>query len=213
MNLIGRMRKICGLLILLLSSCARQFDDNTDFLTRSIVAYDVFRLIDIPRFAYAPLSGGNIGGFSVNRVTGQITLVGTYSTGISPSALVTDTQGKFAYATGGTTLYAASIDQTTGALVSAGTQATGAAPSAPRMDPYNRFVYLISGAGSVTGYAINQTSGATTLIGSWPSAVGYGKPLVHTSGRYLYANTGSGIYMYSIDQTSGALTSLGSISD
>ncbi len=191
------------------ASCARPFGADPDTAETLIGVYGLVRPVNIPRFAYVPLTGGNIGAYTVGRTSGLLSFTAAYVTGLSPSAVVADATNRFAYATGGTSLYAATIDQTTGALATAGTTATGAAPSAPRIDSTNRFLYLVSGPGTIAGYTINSLTGALTAIGSWSAASPYSKPVLHPSAPYLYLPTNSGIYQYSIDQTTGALTQIG----
>ena len=115
------------------------------------------------------------------------------------------------------------IDSTSGALtpISGSPFPSGESPSSVAVDPSGTFAYVANpgspspfGAGNVSGYTIDPTSGALTPIpgspfpaGSVPASVA-----VDPSGRFAYvANSfafvgGNSVSGYTIDSTSGALT-------
>lgn len=128
---------------------------------------------------YAPVANANtngaIDGFDINA-DGSLTPItgsGTWLVGITPKFLDIDPTGRFAYVssagTGGTGVYGFSIDPTTGALTAlAGSpfptgptgSATASEPDFITVDPSGQFGYTADqGTGTITGFAIDQTTG------------------------------------------------------
>jgi 6-phosphogluconolactonase len=181
----------------------------------STAVYDV-AFDPTERFAYClDNSNSTIQAFTVNSNTGSLTTVGTaITTGFSsaPSVIAIEPTGRFLYVSnsGSTSLYPFSINQSTGALtvltlVTLGGNARGVAA-----DPTGRFVFVKTSNDTVQSYAINQTTGELTTVGTAVSTASIGVATsidVDPTGRFLYVGCTSAISMYYINQSTGALTS------
>jgi 6-phosphogluconolactonase len=118
-----------------------------------------------------------------------------------------------------------SVDPNTGILtpVPGSPFPAGAEPAGMTADLSGKFLYEVSnipGTGvtltnGLTAFAINQSTGALTLIPGSPfsSGIGIGSPSVDSTGKFLYASGATAdpastesIFGYSIDATTGALT-------
>jgi 6-phosphogluconolactonase (cycloisomerase 2 family) len=107
-----------------------------------------------------------------------------------------------------------SVDQATGQLTLIGTVAAGSDQgTVPRIDPLGKFLYVPSVVTGVSGFAINQTTGALTAVPGSPVLVGVsvGQLDVEPTGKYLYSpvRTGAGtegIAMHSINAATGQLS-------
>jgi 6-phosphogluconolactonase len=127
----------------------------------------------------------------------------------------------FAYVTNGgaNSVSAYDIDATTGALTPAPGSpfATGEFPVSVAVHPTGRFAY-VANAGiptqtySVSGYAVNEKTGALTPVPGSPFATGVqpASVAVHPSGRFVYvADAGlvdGDISVYTVNESTGALT-------
>jgi 6-phosphogluconolactonase (cycloisomerase 2 family) len=178
------------------------------------------------RFVYAPNGNDNdIWAFTVNETTGALTAVSgsPFPAGTVPYFVAVDPSGRFVYVTNYTS---GDISQYTitqsgpaaGALtaIAASVPVGGASPAEPRaiaVDPTGRFAYTANyGNSTVSAFAINQTTGALTAIGSpVPSGTTPYYLVVDPTGSFVYVadNTGIKIYIYAIDPTTGALTATG----
>ncbi len=177
------------------------------------------------QFAYtANNSGSSISGYAINPANGQLTSIGSAVTvGSAPAAVSLSPDGKWAFSATdqGKQIYAFSINRTTGALT-----ATPHSPFANpafltghpfpdiAVDPTSKFLYLASlNDNLVVGFAINQTTGDLTQIGtSFAAGAGAGAiPAFSPNGKFLYVmnQTGNSISGYSIDPTSGSLSPIG----
>jgi 6-phosphogluconolactonase (cycloisomerase 2 family) len=145
---------------------------------------------------YAPValgsSNGAIDGFTINA-DGSLTKItgsGSWLVGITPRYLALDPTAPFAYVssagTGGTGVYGFSVDPTTGALTAltgnpfptgpAGS-ATAAEPQFITIDPSGKYGYTADqGTGTITGFAIDPTTGALTPLTGSPYVMPGGKP-------------------------------------
>ena len=184
------------------------------------IAVDPFQ-----RFVYAPNGNdSDIYAFTVNQTTGALTAVAgsPFPAGTVPYFVAVDPSGRFVYVTnytsGDISQYAITQNGgTAGALtaIAASVPVGGVTPE-PRaiaVDPTGRFAYTANyGAGTVSAFAINQSTGALTAIGS-PIASGTTPYflVVDPTGSFVYVadNTGIKIYIYAINQTTGALTATG----
>ncbi|MGH8298248.1 MAG: lactonase family protein [Steroidobacteraceae bacterium] len=131
--------------------------------------------------------------------------------------------GKFAYTAnyGDYTISAYTINASTGQLTSAGgpyTDGNGSSggPAAVSLAPNGKWAYSATNNGlTIYAYAINQTSGALTLIGTYNTGFTKGSSYpdiaVDSQSAHLYlASAGDNkVAGFSIDQSSGALTLLG----
>ena len=171
--------------------------------------------------------------YRINATTGALAEVANsrISTGAnsSPMVLTLHANGRFAYVpnttSGSISVFA--VNAATGVLtqVAGSPFAAGVRPGPTALlHPSGRFIYVrnvgpTDGAGSVTAYSINATTGALTQIGAaLPIGVNSQYSWMHPTGRFLLiANRGAplddvatpgSISMFSIDAGSGALTSL-----
>jgi 6-phosphogluconolactonase (cycloisomerase 2 family) len=142
---------------------------------------------------YAPVALGTTNGavdvFTINA-DGTLAKVGSYPVGIGPRFVDLDPAGPYAYvssagAPGGTGVYGFSIDSTTGALTALtgspyATGPAGSTSSEPQfitVDPSGKFGYTADqGTGTITGFAINQTTGVLTQVPGSPYSLPGGKP-------------------------------------
>jgi len=190
------------------------------------------------KFAYVTNSGdvwdyddeadGNVAMYTINATTGALTSAGTINGNCpglcSPTSVVVDPSGKFAYVANGdgvlpnnVAMY--TVNATTGALTSIGTVAVEGFASSVAVDPSGKFVYVTTvsetsgSADSVSMYTINSTTGALASNGTIAAGKDPASMVVDPSGKFAYvANSSSNdVSMYTIDATTGALTSMGTI--
>lgn len=131
----------------------------------------------------------------------------------------------FVYAAnnGGNSISMYVMDPTSGALTANGTIATGLSPFSIAVDPTGRFVYTsnfagsCSSPGSISMYAINQSTGQLISLGpDIPAGIEPTSIFVDPTGRFVYtANDGGAcgpaddtLSMYTINQSTGVLTHL-----
>jgi 6-phosphogluconolactonase (cycloisomerase 2 family) len=154
--------------------------------------------------------------YGVNPATGALTLQQTVTNVIvSPSGLVVDPSGRFAYAlsqNGGVSVFA--INASTGLLTYRGATSTNGAAFAIAAHPNGQYVYVTIGDSSnnVVVFAINQSTGALTSVGSPYTTGSYPRGVtVNAAGTYLYVtNYGSNdVTAFSISGGGGTLSSLG----
>jgi 6-phosphogluconolactonase (cycloisomerase 2 family) len=140
------------------------------------------------KFAYVTDSGvssygGGVAAYEINATSGALTVVlgSPFAAGADPGSVVVDPSSKFAYVgnAGGATISAYQINATSGALTQvAGSPFLGAStPYGVTVDPTSKFLYVANnsyntGYGSVSGYQINATTGALTLVAGSPFAAG-----------------------------------------
>lgn len=78
--------------------------------------------------------------------------------------------------------------------------------------PDDRFAYTVNSAAQITGYSINQTTGALTILAGFPMATvaDSHSPVITSDGNYLYIGSSSlaSIDGYSINTSTGALTQI-----
>jgi 6-phosphogluconolactonase (cycloisomerase 2 family) len=165
-------------------------------------------------------SQGGIFGYAINRADGSLgNAVGSYLTDQAVYADVVDNQGKFLYALGTAGVYAFTIQSGALTPVSGSPFAAAGASSASfpqpatlmSVDQTNQFLY-VSTSGGISGYAIDQNSGALTPIAGSPfgTDVSKGWAIVITpNNSYLYelqSQDEKNIFAYSIDQATGVLS-------
>jgi 6-phosphogluconolactonase (cycloisomerase 2 family) len=176
-------------------------------------------------FQTAVGSGGAQGGifvYAINRNDSSLgNAVGSYLTNQALYADVVDNQGKFLYALGTAGVYAFTIRS--GALTpvagspfaAAGGSSAGFPVPATLMtvDQTNQFLY-VSTSGGISGYTIDQNSGALTPIAGSPFGAGVSKGwaiVITPNNSYLYQRESQdtkNIYAYSVDQTTGVLAAI-----
>ena len=175
------------------------------------------------RFAYVAVDGSiaNVLTFNISS-TGTLTQVGNaVSSGTNPHALAVDPLGRFLYVANSTDISMFSIDSGSGALKSLGanvTAASGQEPVAIAVDPSDEFVYVGSiseGGGTISRYAINQSTGVLTLtatiraVAPLSLVLSHGNtPVTHTPKFAYVTNQDNTVSMFSIDPGSGALTQI-----
>jgi DNA-binding beta-propeller fold protein YncE len=160
------------------------------------------------RFAYATdYTGGNIYEYTIDPTNGFLTAIAGHAsiaTGTNPRTVAVDPYGKFAYVAnyGSANVSQYTIDPTNGFLTAVTgfpTEAAGTNPYSVAVDPTGQFVYVANynggGAGSISQYAITQTTGALTPIAGSPVAVAAGGAptaiAVDPLGTFLYVGDGS----------------------
>ncbi len=173
------------------------------------------------RFAYAVGATSNtISAYTINATTGQLTQVSgsPWATGELPQSITIDPSGKFVYVANQTSnnISAYTINGDTGALtpVPSSPFPAGDDPGSVAIDPTGRFAYANnlddSPGGDVSGYTINPTTGALTLMPGSPFLVGSGAfgLAIAPSGEFGYVGFGNGtqITAFSIDPTTGIPT-------
>jgi 6-phosphogluconolactonase len=128
-------------------------------------------------------SGGGVWAYKINTTSGALSEVlgSPFAAGAQPASVVVGPTGKFAYVgnAGGATISAYQINTSSGALTQVkGSPFLGAStPYGVTVDPTGGFLYVANnsyntGYGSVSGYQINATSGALTLVAGSPLAAG-----------------------------------------
>jgi 6-phosphogluconolactonase (cycloisomerase 2 family) len=128
------------------------------------------------------------------------------------SALKFTPNGKFAYTNTGV---AYSVNVASGVLTQIGTASVGNLPFDVALAPSGNFLYIPNfHDDTISGFAVNQTTGGLTAISGSPFASGDTGPtavVVSPNGKYLFAanasasNVGSNS-VFSIDSTTGGLT-------
>ncbi|MDO8810658.1 MAG: beta-propeller fold lactonase family protein, partial [Gallionella sp.] len=169
------------------------------------------------KFGYtANYGSGTVSVYTIDPVTGAMTLGTPVAAGTNPGSVTVAPGGKFAYVAsyGSNNVSAYSIDPATGALTVVGTVASGGTgASVVTIDPSGRFAFVTNAvSNNVSVYSINSTSGALTAVGT-PIAAGTGpRPItVDPTGRFVYVTNdqSNNISVYSINSSTGALTAVG----
>jgi len=203
------------------------------------VGTDSVTIDPLGKFAYVANEGlydtdGSVSAYSIDPTTGLLTSTSGGISGNSPAfccftAVAVDPSDKFAYVANGdsfprsVSMY--TINSASGALTHFGTIAAEGFPTSVVVDPSGQFVYVaaetdfgIPGAGSVSMYAINATTGALTSIGTIATGTMIAQSssnsiVVDPTGAFAYVtNSGSNnVSMYNINATTGVLTSAGTI--
>ncbi len=177
-------------------------------------------------FVYEAVNGGGIWSFTINRQTGDLTVMPNAPVAASQSfdAIAVDQLGKFVYAYGGGQVFAYSIQPGTGQLMPVAGSPFGAGASHQQalvaanriaVAQNDKFLYVATAAG-IAAYTIDSTTGALTAIAGSPFASNVaGFTVVAPASGYLYevaqnttAFPSAGIYGYSIDPNTGALTQI-----
>jgi 6-phosphogluconolactonase len=180
-----------------------------------------------PEFAYAVDQDSNtVLGFSVDSA-GALTPLSTpsFPTGSVPTGVAVDPRGRFVYVanvvSNDVSGYAIAEDGTL-TPVPGSPFAAGSGPGWVTVDPTGRFVYVANcaalcsgaGSGSVSGYAIDRTTGALTPVPGSPFVaddIPYAV-VVDSTGEFAYVANfrAATVSVFRIDHTSGSLTSTAS---
>lgn len=177
------------------------------------------------KFAFsASDSGTKIHAFTIDQTSGALTEVSGspfstgFVTGSSFPDIAVDSQSAHLYlaSSGDAKVAGFAIDATSGALTAlagspyaAGTNAGGI----PAFSPDGKYLYVVnqnSSGGSVSGYAIDQTSGVLTALAGSPFAAGSTPYWITftSNGQFAYVSNfgGSNISVYSV--SAGVLTAM-----
>jgi 6-phosphogluconolactonase len=145
-------------------------------------------------------TAGNVSAYMINTSTGALSAIAgsPFAAGNFPEAMTVDPSGRFAYVANAVddTVSAYTINSSTGALraVSGSPFAAGNFPVSVTVDPSGQFAYVVnafgedSGAGDVSAYTINSSTGALSAVSGSPFAAGFQPQTVAIIGQ----GTGSG---------------------
>ena len=167
------------------------------------------------KFAYVAGNDGTLTAYTIDAVSGGLSIIGSLNVGPSLRAVTVDPSGKFVYATKSTgEVFAFSIDATTGALtaVAGSPYASGSFAIAVAVEPTGRFVYVANyDSNNVSVFAINATTGALAAVGAAvPAGSNPDAITINPSGKFAYvANGTSGdVSAYTINASTGVLTAV-----
>jgi DNA-binding beta-propeller fold protein YncE len=194
---------------------------SVGLLTANIPASDIVTAGTATVTVFNPASGDVSSPVSFNIAAG----------GVDPTSVAVDPTGKFAYVAnygcaddfyGSVSMY--TINPTDGTLTSAGPPVTTGDFDADSIavDPSGKFAYVTNSgggntAGSVSMYAINETTGTLTPKGTIVAGVLAPWSLaVHPSGKFVYVANEAGfsptsVSAYAIDATTGVLQLIGTV--
>ncbi len=169
------------------------------------------------KFLYSLNQGtNNISIFTVNATTGALTAGGTVPTDSGPFYMLFSPNGSYAYITceNSSSVMAFSVNTTTGAL----TQVAGS-PYAINgghvrgiaITPDDKYLYVSDRDATpqaITGFTINQSTGALTKMAAPFSGDFIGTLIVDKAGTHLYAGSPDDVNVsgYTINASTGALT-------
>ena len=187
------------------------------------------------KFAYVANSKANsVSMYTIDALTGGLTLIGRIAAGTSPGSVAVDPFGKFAYVanqgngpgTASVSMY--TIDGTTGALTLAGAESESCpelcTASSVFVHPTGQFAYVGDAypGENVSMFSIDLNTGALTFRGTVGAASPNGSNAmaiaIDPSGKFAYAvgdncalDTFDGeVSAYTISPSTGALSSTGS---
>lgn len=130
--------------------------------------------------------------YAINAANGALMLVNSLLTGSNPISVTVDPSGKFVYVANinSDNISVYSINIGTGALTDIGIYAAGNEPASVTVNPTGQYLYVAnqnsSGAGSVSIFSINTSTGVLTTVdadgvtagnqatiaaGTWPQAI------------------------------------------
>ncbi len=188
------------------------------------------------KFAYVANSSSNsVSMYTIDALTGVLTLIGRIAAGTSPSSVAVDPSGKFSYVANGgygpntASVSAYTINATTGALTPTGEVSESCptelcAASSVTVHPSGKFAYVGDGypGDNVSMFSIDLNTGALTFIGTVGTASPNGSNAtavaIDPSGKFAYAvgdncalDTFDGeVSTYTISAFTGFLSSTGS---
>jgi|HubBroStandDraft_1064217.scaffolds.fasta_scaffold09504_2 6-phosphogluconolactonase len=166
------------------------------------------------KFVYVTTGTNLIVGFELGT-TGLLTPLASspFPTSNGSAVIYFTPSGKFGYTENWPDSGEAfSVNTTTGALTSLGTVDLGSQTSDLAITPKGNFIYAANvGSSTISGFAINATTGALTAVPGSPFPAGpkCATDWVHPSGKFAYCENFDGsISAYSINPTTGALTQI-----
>jgi 6-phosphogluconolactonase (cycloisomerase 2 family) len=189
------------------------------------------------RFAFNADFNTNLTEWSVTPATGAFTVIPTSSTPVLDGSqqILVHPSGHFVYSVSEASgLVLGDVNSTTG-IVTVDTASGhnpfptgGAGLSKAAIDPTGRFIYAVNDAQSapasgIYSFAIDQSNGVLTGIGTNPITSSGGTPitapteiLIDNTGNYVFVidsgtSPNSTVYAFQINQTSGALTPVATV--
>jgi len=169
------------------------------------------------KFAYASADWtGKIYAFSINPVTGGLSLITTYTFSGTHSITV-DPAGKFAYAKNNGSINTYAIDSVSGELGTPATTAySGSGSSWGRVgvDSTGSFMYItdsgLTSQGYIYAYSVNSSTGALTYVNTVPAGEGAISLSIDPGDKFVYVSNYNDdtVSAYSINSTTGALTEI-----
>ena len=191
------------------------------------------------KYLYIAARAGKIAGYAIDPHNGVLTAVqnSPFAAQNRTRSLLVHTSGKFLYAVNAyaNSISAYHVDDASGELIPlAGSPFAAGDPNVPQrslwpladvpeggggipyyaaLDPQGRFLYVTHwGAGKITGFAVDENTGAITQLPDSPFDTGFNPYVVtvHPSGDYLYAGSwdSNSLWAYKINKQSGSLTLL-----
>ena len=171
-------------------------------------------------------SSAAVTSYSINQTTGALVKVADYTGGTQAGFLAIDPQNRFVFVTnyGSDNISAYTMNTTNCTLAFVGNYSCGDAPDAISVHPSGKYVYtgnasnsFTGGKGAVTALAVDQNTGALSIINTYLTADarrGSGVEIDKT-GTQLYvtargndeAGTGK-VFGYDITSTTGNLTEI-----
>jgi 6-phosphogluconolactonase (cycloisomerase 2 family) len=127
-------------------------------------------------FVYTANAGGGISAYLIDQMTGRLTSIGTFGSGIQFEGIKFNAAGTLVYMprAGATQIYAYAVDSSSGALTAiAGSPfATGPGPIAFAIDTSGTLIYVATTGGGVSDDTINTSTGALTALPGSPFTAG-----------------------------------------
>lgn len=188
------------------------------------------------KYLYVAAREGKIAAYKINALTGFLTLLNhsPFAAQNRTRSLIVHPSGKFLYAVNAYAnsisayhigAYSGELTPIKGSPFTVGDphqpirslwpladvpQNAGGIPYFATLEPQGRFLYVANwGGGSITGFAVDQQTGALTELQGSPFATGLNPYVVsvHPSGKYLYAGSweSESLWAYAIDRQTGAL--------
>lgn len=165
------------------------------------------------RFLYVSNYQSNtVTAFSMNRVTGALTVVGSVATCSRPQQIQIHPTGLYLYAacSNSGSVGQFTINPSTGAITAMGTSSVSTGQSWSNrlhMEKSGRYLYVSNyNSGSISRFDISQSNGGLSGV---TQLSGYTTPTWITadhSNRFLFLNSGSNLNQYSLDVSTGAVT-------
>jgi 6-phosphogluconolactonase (cycloisomerase 2 family) len=169
------------------------------------------------KYAFTVNSGTNdMYTYSIDQTTGVLSQVGSpLIVGTDPRSLSITPDGKYIYIAefnvNHLTPYA--FDQSTGGITTGSFVSVTSAPESVFVHPTGKYVYVAYTAGgplgSISGYNINATTGAITIINTATNTtVSPNRLVIDPTGKFAYSSnyTASTVTLFTIDPITGVVT-------
>ncbi len=187
----------------------------------------------IAGFLYGSNPAGSVCAFSINSQGALEAVTGSpyaLNAMLDPRAVAVDPFGKFLYTANyaggdvsafGITPGSGALTQVQGSPFSIGAGTGYGDPGSLAVDPLGRFLYVADFGGGISGFSINPSTGALSMLSGFPfsaQVAGVTSLAVDPSGQFLYLTNSIGqppngspatsISAYAINETTGVLTSI-----